>query len=108
VLINLTGNAVKFTNQGFIRLKLEQDKTDEKTFSVSVEDSGIGIETKHLPKITDSFYQADSSFTRKYGGTGLGLAITSRLLRKMGSELNVSSTPQKGSVFSFRISFPQK
>ena len=105
VLINLTGNAVKFTEKGFIRLKLEQDRANEKMFAVSVEDSGIGIDKEHLPKITDNFYQADSSFTRKYRGTGLGLAITSRLLKKMGTELEISSTPQKGSLFSFKIKF---
>jgi signal transduction histidine kinase len=105
ILMNLTGNAVKFTNSGFVNLKLEQDKIDKKTFAVSVEDSGIGIETRHLPQITDSFYQADNSYNRKYSGTGLGLAITDKLLKKMDSSLKISSTPQKGSVFSFKIKF---
>lgn len=107
VLMNLTGNAVKFTNQGFVRLKLEQDKINEKVFTFSIEDSGIGIEKEQLPKITESFYQADNSFNKKWNGTGLGLAITSKLLRKMGSQLEISSIPQKGSVFSFKVNFPK-
>ncbi|HQB10968.1 MAG TPA: ATP-binding protein, partial [bacterium] len=75
---------------------------------VSVEDSGIGIEQQKLHKVTENFYQADTSITRKFGGTGLGLAITDKLLRKMNSSLEISSTPQKGSTFSFKIPLSDK
>ncbi|HQO91781.1 MAG TPA: ATP-binding protein [bacterium] len=110
ILLNLTGNAVKFTNSGFVNLKLEySEEIKELPFlQVSVEDSGIGIEQQKLHKVTENFYQADTSITRKFGGTGLGLAITDKLLRKMNSSLEISSTPEKGSVFSFRIQLPCK
>ncbi len=110
ILLNLTGNAVKFTNSGFINLRLEysEERKELPFLKVSVEDSGIGIDPDKLHKVTENFYQADTSATRKFSGTGLGLAITDKLLRKMNSSLEISSTPEKGSVFSFRISFPRK
>jgi PAS domain S-box-containing protein len=110
ILLNLTGNAVKFTNSGFINLRLEysEERKELPFLKVSVEDSGIGIDPDKLHKVTENFYQADTSATRKFSGTGLGLAITDKLLKKMNSSLEISSTPEKGSVFSFRISFPRK
>ena len=110
ILLNLTGNAVKFTNSGFVNLKLEyfKEKKNLPFLQVSVEDSGIGIEQQKLHKVTENFYQADTSITRKFGGTGLGLAITDKLLRKMNSSLEISSTPQKGSTFSFKIPLSDK
>ncbi|HSW61518.1 MAG TPA: ATP-binding protein [bacterium] len=110
ILLNLTGNAIKFTNSGFVNLKLEYsaERKSVPFLQVSVEDSGIGIEQQKLHRVTENFYQADSSITRKFGGTGLGLAITDKLLRKMNSSLEISSTPQKGSTFSFKIPLSDK
>jgi len=110
ILINLTGNAIKFTDKGSVTLKLESTGSDHikntRSFIISVEDTGIGIDKDKQKKVLESFYQADSSSTRKYGGTGLGLAITEKLLKLMGSHLEISSVINKGSVFSFLIDLP--
>ncbi|GAB7081351.1 hybrid sensor histidine kinase/response regulator [Megalodesulfovibrio paquesii] len=113
VLINLAGNALKFTDKGevVVTVALEAEgpgsavggppAQDGVLLRFSVHDSGIGIEPERLEHIFDSFTQADSSTTRKYGGTGLGLAICKQLAALMGGALTVRSTPGKGSVFSF-------
>lgn len=110
ILINLAGNAIKFTDKGHIRLKLESlgkiSARNSASFMISVKDTGVGIEHDKQKKILESFYQADSSSTRKYGGTGLGLAITEKLLKLMGSHLEISSSINKGSTFSFKIEMP--
>lgn len=105
VLINLLGNAIKFTDKGtvIVRAALEIEG-DELLFRCSVKDSGIGIEHTRLPLIFDSFTQADTSTTRKFGGTGLGLAICKQLVELMGGEIYVDSTPGLGSTFSFNLS----
>jgi len=103
VLINLVGNAMKFTESGSVALRAELlEETDEIRFAVV--DSGIGISPEAQVNLFNAFTQADSSTTRKYGGTGLGLAISSRLARMMGGELTVASEPGVGSTFSFDIS----
>jgi len=110
VLVNLLGNAVKFTEQGYVRLDVEVvgEQTDTVDLKFEVEDSGIGIKDDILGKIFDSFVQADSSIQRKYGGSGLGLSITSDLIRMMGGELNVRSEYGQGSRFYFTITLPKQ
>lgn len=111
ILLNLTGNAIKFTEKGAVSIKIntigEKKDGGTWTFTVSVNDTGIGIEPDKHDKITESFYQVDSSSTRKYGGSGLGLAITEKLLELMGSKLEISSIPGKGSTFSFKMELPE-
>jgi len=105
VLINLLGNAVKFTEKGDVEAKVTFIKKDEKTgfFSFAIRDTGIGITYEQQKKLFQAFTQADMSTTRKYGGTGLGLAISNMLARKMGSEIELESEPGKGSKFYFTI-----
>jgi len=107
VIINLVNNAFKFTNEGKIILSIEkiEDKGNEALLRFSVSDTGIGIEQDKLNKIFESFTQTDTSTTRKYGGTGLGLAITKQLINLMGGNIHITSTPNKGSVFTFEIQF---
>jgi PAS domain S-box-containing protein len=104
ILINLIGNAIKFTDQGRIVVRAILDvRADDLFFTCSIEDSGIGIEKDRLPLIFESFTQADASTTRRYGGTGLGLAICKQLVELMGGTISVDSTPGVGSTFSFNI-----
>ncbi|MCL1809682.1 MAG: ATP-binding protein, partial [Clostridiales bacterium] len=107
VLINLMSNAVKFTDRGAIKLISTIKSSNEKCAIVNfeVEDDGIGLTPEQIGKIFDSFVQADSSTTRKYGGTGLGLAIAKNIVELMGGELAVESTPGIGSKFSFEFAF---
>lgn len=103
VLVNLIGNAVKFTETGRVNVHVIREGEEKPRLRVSVVDTGIGIETDKISQLFEPFSQADSSTTRKYGGTGLGLAICSRLVAIMGGELSVTSTPGKGSCFTFAI-----
>ncbi len=105
VLINLMGNAVKFTDQGSIALSVERREAfaQEELIRFSISDTGIGIAPEVQGRIFSAFAQADGSTTRKYGGTGLGLAICKELVRMMGGDIWVESSPGKGSVFSFTI-----
>ena len=102
-LVNLLGNAVKFTDHGevCIRSHCEQDG-DSIVFEV--EDTGIGIDAQHLPRVFDAFWQVDQAPTRRVGGTGLGLHVTRRLVRLLGGEVAARSTPGQGSCFSIRLS----
>ncbi|SFR51517.1 response regulator [Thiomicrospira sp. ALE5] len=100
ILINLLNNAVKFTEQGYIRLKVRFDESSW-MLSFVVEDTGIGMTEAQIQKLFTEFSQADASTTRKYGGTGLGLAISRNLARLMGGDLTVSSEPGVGSRFTF-------
>ncbi len=104
VLSNLVNNALKFTKNGgvTIRVNIEGDKIDS-VIRFSVVDTGIGIESKNLGKVFDSFSQADQTTTRTHGGTGLGLSICKQLTEAMGGEISVSSTPDHGSEFSFTL-----
>lgn len=104
ILSNLIGNAVKFTQNGEILVTAKIAHTlDATVLECAIADSGIGISAEKQPHLFDSFTQADTSTTRQYGGTGLGLAIVKQLCELMGGEVNVSSTPNKGSTFSFFI-----
>jgi signal transduction histidine kinase/DNA-binding response OmpR family regulator len=106
VLVNLLGNAVKFTKKGEIELRvsiIEHVSNDRKKFRFLVRDTGVGIDNKNQEKIFDAFSQEDASISRKFGGTGLGLTISNRLLGLMGSELKVESELGVGSTFYFDV-----
>ncbi len=106
ILINLLGNAVKFTKEGEIELKIQplEDLPDGyKLIRFEVRDTGIGISEENQKKIFDAFSQEDGSTTKQYGGTGLGLTISNKLLAMMGSELKLISQLEKGSRFYFDI-----
>ncbi|ANW95780.1 hybrid sensor histidine kinase/response regulator [Wenyingzhuangia fucanilytica] len=105
ILINLLGNATKFTERGEIELKMEilESKENLKTIRFSVRDTGVGIKLDKQQKIFEAFSQEDSSTTKKYGGTGLGLTISNKLLLMMNSKLELTSTPGVGSIFYFDL-----
>ncbi|MFM5499771.1 ATP-binding protein [Aeromonas veronii] len=105
ILLNLTSNAIKFTEQGevIVRLARSNERDGKIWLQGSVQDSGIGMTAEQCQRLFHSFEQADSSTTRKYGGTGLGLAITNNLVQLMDGEIRVESAPGQGSEFHFRI-----
>lgn len=105
VLVNLVGNAVKFTYSGEVSLRLNFSQTGESEgiFTFSVSDTGIGISKEQAQGLFTAFTQADATVTRRYGGTGLGLAISSSLVSAMGGKLSFTSEPGRGSVFSFSL-----
>lgn len=105
ILINLIGNAVKFTSAGKVEVIAEYIKNDSSVsrMRISVKDTGIGIAQEKLENIFNPFEQADNSITRKFGGTGLGLAISKQLVEMMGGELKVESSRGKGSQFYFEL-----
>lgn len=105
ILLNLTSNAIKFTEQGevIVRLARSNERDGEIWLQGCVQDSGIGMTAELCQRLFHSFEQADSSTTRKYGGTGLGLAITHNLVQLMDGEIWVESAPGQGSGFHFRI-----
>ncbi|WP_281322375.1 PAS domain-containing protein [Flavobacterium aestivum] len=107
ILLNLLSNAMKFTFSGYIKLNVNQveEKDGFSKIKFSVKDTGIGIKIKNQKKIFQSFVQADSTTTRKYGGTGLGLAISNQLLGLKKSKLKLDSTYGEGSEFFFTIEF---
>jgi signal transduction histidine kinase/CheY-like chemotaxis protein len=101
VLLNLIGNAIKFTERGYITLTVDVNKRHTSCLDFVVKDTGIGISDAKRNTLFDSFSQVDVSTQRKYGGTGLGLSISQKLVRIMGGEINVESEQGKGSSFSF-------
>jgi PAS domain S-box-containing protein len=108
VLVNLVGNAIKFTPSGEVRIQVDRferaDSTDEKiTLKFSVIDTGIGIAGEKIETLFDAFTQADASTTRKFGGTGLGLSIAKSLIEMMGGRIDVSSQVGRGSIFTFTV-----
>ncbi|HWV14857.1 MAG TPA: response regulator [Cellvibrio sp.] len=107
VLINLAGNAIKFTDRGTVSVGISLLSRDDKIAKLrfSVKDTGIGIPLEKQTQIFAAFSQADVSTTRRFGGTGLGLTICRHLVTKMGGEIGVTSEPQKGSEFWFTIPF---
>lgn len=105
VLINLIGNAIKFTTRGeiFTEVKSLSDENGELTLAFSIRDTGIGIPNDKLGRLFKAFSQVDSSTTRKYGGTGLGLAISEKLINLMGGDISVESVEGLGTTFTFTI-----
>ena len=110
ILLNLVGNAVKFTDQGTVTLRARAISESPEAMQVrfEVSDTGIGINNEARARLFQSFEQADNSMTRKYGGTGLGLAICKRLVELMGGEIGVESTPRQGSTFWFVVSLNKR
>ena len=103
-LINLMNNAIKFTEKGYVNLRVSAQSQAKGDFiRFDVEDSGIGIHPSKQKLIFEAFSQAESSTTRKFGGTGLGLAITKRLAELLGGDITVQSEPSKGSTFTLTI-----
>ncbi len=104
VLINLIGNAIKFTEEGEVKLEISyEDSADTPSLTFAVRDTGIGMAQEQQDRLFKPFSQGDASVTRKYGGSGLGLAISRRLIEMLGGEIGVDSQPGKGSTFKVRI-----
>ena len=107
MIVNLVGNAIKFTEKGEVVMEVDREGASEKGVDLHfrVRDTGIGIPIEKQRMIFEAFTQADGSTTRKYGGTGLGLAITTRLVELMGGKIRVESEPELGSTFHFTLHF---
>jgi signal transduction histidine kinase/CheY-like chemotaxis protein len=108
VILNLAGNAVKFTHAGSVGIRVHALQRDASSTELrfSVQDTGIGIPKEKQQSIFEPFIQADSTVTRKFGGTGLGLAISNQLVAQMGGHIELESEPGEGSTFSFTARFP--
>jgi signal transduction histidine kinase/DNA-binding response OmpR family regulator len=108
ILMNLIGNALKFTREGYVFIDIESvaGTETETTINFSIQDTGIGISKGELPQLFEKFSQADSSTTREFGGTGLGLAICKQLVALMGGKIGMKSELGKGSTFWFRLNLP--
>ena len=105
ILLNVVGNAIKFTHEGSVDVHVRRARSDSGTnlIAFDVTDTGIGISQKHLARLFEPFSQADESTTREFGGTGLGLAISKRLAVRLGGGIEVTSTPGVGSCFTVKI-----
>lgn len=107
VLVNLVGNAIKFTEQGEVRVSVDWERQEGELvwLRFSVSDTGIGIEAEQIPRLFGAFTQLDDSTTRRYGGSGLGLSICRHLVELMDGEIEARSKPGEGSTFTFRLPF---
>jgi len=107
ILVNLLGNAVKFTDKGEVVVKASVQDSDDASWTMrfEVRDTGIGIARENMARLFDAFSQEDTSITRRFGGTGLGLSISKRLTEMMGGGIEVTSKPGQGSTFSFTAVF---
>jgi PAS domain S-box-containing protein len=110
IVVNLVGNAIKFTERGEVVLhgEIESESRDDVVLHFSVTDTGIGIPPEQRPRIFEAFTQADTSTTRKYGGTGLGLSISKQLTELMGGRIWLESEPGRGSIFHFTARFDRE
>jgi two-component system, sensor histidine kinase and response regulator len=110
ILVNLVGNAIKFTHQGEVVIHAEpiEETKDQVVIHFAVQDTGIGIPSERQAAVFDRFTQADGSTTRKYGGTGLGLTISKQLVETMGGKIGVTSSPGIGSTFWFDLKFEKQ
>ena len=110
ILINLAGNAIKFTSEGEISVCVTLDSETEKdaTLRFSIRDTGIGIPPDKIDMLFDAFQQVDASTTRKFGGSGLGLSISKQLAEMMGGEVGIESEEGKGSTFWFTVHLPKQ
>ncbi len=107
VLGNLIGNAVKFTEHGYVLVEVDGDRVGEEVdLTISIRDTGIGIAEDQLPRMFEKFEQADSSHTRRYGGTGLGLAISRNIVELMGGQITAESVVDQGSCFRVWLRLP--
>lgn len=106
VLINLVGNAVKFTEQGEVRVQM-QYSPEKQVYVWSVTDTGRGIQAENIPKLFRNFYQEDASISRRFGGSGLGLVISKNLVELMGGAIQVQSQQGKGTTFQFSLPLHQ-
>jgi signal transduction histidine kinase/ActR/RegA family two-component response regulator len=108
ILVNLVGNALKFTEEGGLRVETHWQELDDQVlwFSCAVHDSGIGISPERLEHMFDAFRQADNSISRRYGGTGLGLPIARTLAERMGGTLRAESQEGRGSIFTLEVPLP--
>ena len=106
IVINLVGNAVKFTERGEVEVTIAGVPAGEHVaIEIAIRDTGIGIAPEDLPNLFQEFAQVDASISRRFGGTGLGLAISRKLARRMGGEVTVASRPGEGSIFTFGAEF---
>lgn len=103
ILVNLIGNAIKFTNQGHVKVSMSYGENAKNQLRFDVQDTGIGMTPQQAANAFDPFMQADASVTRRFGGTGLGLPISKRLAQMLGGDITLTSTPGTGSTFSFTI-----
>jgi signal transduction histidine kinase len=104
VLLNIANNATKFTEQGRIIISAQPQRIDERDWIIiGMTDTGIGMTEEQIGRLFQQFFQADTSFTRKYGGAGLGLAISRHFCLMMGGNISVVSETSKGSTFTIRL-----
>ena len=110
ILVNLLGNAIKFTDDGevVLRASVDEDRGSAAVVRFELTDTGIGIEPGQQDRLFDSFTQADASTTRRFGGTGLGLAISKQLVERMGGDIGVYSNPERGSTFWFTLTLEKE
>ncbi len=106
ILLNLIGNAIKFTERGGVTVSVSCSRGDPVALAISVSDTGIGIAEKDLPLVFEPFSQVDESHTRRFGGSGLGLAIARQLSRSLKGDISVSSRQQQGSIFTLTVDVP--
>ena len=108
IILNIVSNAVKFTEGGDVQIHITSlNQNNLSQLSITITDTGIGMDQDTLDRVFSRFEQADSSTTRHHGGTGLGLAITQQLIKLMGGQIDIKSTPNKGTTFSITLPLPQ-